>query len=251
MSIVDKKRFKDGHYFGLPADFDDLFVKTRVELVKNIRGFVGTDLLLADVGCGNGNSLFLLSPFFAHADGIDLYPENQIVFEKIRSELNCSNCSFVIKDIESENLDRQYDRIICFEVIEHFKSEESVGKLFEILKDGGMLAITVPHKWWLFETHGARLPLLPWNRVPFFSWLPRPIHEKYANARIYTKQRIVKLLMKHGFEVKSAQLMTAPLDVLKDSALKRFLLKVVFRGQTTRNPFLATNVFVWAVKSKS
>ncbi|MBT3801118.1 MAG: hypothetical protein HOG05_08200, partial [Bacteroidetes bacterium] len=89
-------------------------------------------------------------------------------------------------------------------------------------------------------------PLLPWNRVPFFSWLPRPLHERWANARIYTKKRIVRLLEDSGFEVKEAKLMTAPLDVMKDSPLKRFLKKYIFRGKITKNPFLATNVFVWA-----
>jgi hypothetical protein len=81
-----------------------------------------------------------------------------------------------------------------------------------------------------------------------FSFLPRPIHEKYANARIYTKRRIVKLLKKHGFKIQKAVLMTAPLDVMKDSKLKRFLLKYIFKGPLTKNPFLATNVFVYAEK---
>ena len=250
MSIVDKKRFRDGHYIGLPADFDALFVKTRVQLVREIPDFTGIGFTLADVGCGNGNTLFLLAPDFSHCHGIDIFPENQLIFEHIKSDLKQDNCSFILKDIESEEVEPMYDRIVCFEVIEHFKSEDSVAKLYAMLKEGGMMAITVPHKWWLFETHGAHLPLLPWNRIPFFSWLPRRVHEKYANARIYTKKRIVNLLEKHGFEVKHALWMTAPLDVLKDSGLKRFLMKTFFKAATTSNPFLATNVFVWAVKNK-
>lgn len=250
MSIVDKNRFKDGHYIGLPADFDALFVKTRVQLVREIPAFTGKELTLADVGCGNGNTLFLLAPDFYICHGYDIFPENQLVFEQIKCDLKQDNCSFILKDIESEEVEPIYDRIVCFEVIEHFKSEDSVAKLYAMLKEGGMMAITVPHKWWLFETHGAHLPLLPWNRIPFFSWLPRSIHEKFANARIYTKKRIVNLLEKHGFEVKHALWMTAPLDVLKDSGLKRLLMKTFFKEATTSNPFLATNVFVWAVKNK-
>ena len=30
-----------------------------------------------------------------------------------------------------------------------------------VLKPGGRFIISVPNKWWIFETHGADLPLLP------------------------------------------------------------------------------------------
>jgi 2-polyprenyl-3-methyl-5-hydroxy-6-metoxy-1,4-benzoquinol methylase len=248
MSIVDKTRFKDGHYIGLPADYNDLFVRTRVELAKEIPGFLDKNATLVDVGCGNGNTVFLLAPFFKKSYGIDIFPENKKLFEEAKKEKGCNNCEFVLQNMEETEEVEKYDRLVCYEVIEHFKSEDTVGKLFQVLKKGGKLAITVPHKWWVFETHGAKLPLLPWNRVLFFSFLPRPIHEKYANARIYTKRRILKLLKKHGFKVQKAVLMTAPLDVMKDSKLKRFLLKYIFKGPITKNPFLATNVFVYAEK---
>ena len=117
-----------------------------------------------------------------------------------------------------------------------------------MLNPGGLAAISVPNKWWVFETHGAKLPLLPWNRVPFFSWLPRVIHERYANARIYTVQRIIHLMRKHGFTVIDHTYITAPMDVLKEGKLKRFLVKNIFTGDTTKVPFLSTSIFVIAQK---
>ncbi len=123
-----------------------------------------------------------------------------------------------------------------------------MAKYYDALKPGGLIAITVPNKWWVFETHGAKLPLLPWNRVPFFSWLPRPIHERFANARIYTTKRIVDLMKKSGFEIMDVQLVTAPMDVLKAGKLKDWLLKNVFSTDTTTNPMLAVSVFVVAKK---
>ena len=112
----------------------------------------------------------------------------------MKKKLNVRNCEFKIFDIEKEKLNEKFDRIISFEVIEHLKDENNVKAYYEALKDGGLAAISVPNKWWIFETHGTRLPLLPWNRVPFFPWLPKPIHERFANARIYTKKRIKNLL---------------------------------------------------------
>jgi hypothetical protein len=111
-----------------------------------------------------------------------------------------------------------------------------------------MAAFSVPNKWWIFETHGARLPLLPWNRVPFFSWLPTPLHERWANARIYSKSRIKRLLEKHGFEVLDMQYIMAPMDVIKWKPLQQFLRKYVFNADTTSMPFKSVSIFIIAQK---
>ena len=171
-------------------------------------------------------------------------------FETYRDAHSITNCDYKIVDVTNEKASTQYDRIISFEVIEHLSSEDGVQYYFDSLKPGGMMAISVPNKWWPFETHGAKLPLLPWNRVPFFSWLPRPIHERYANARIYTKGRIQKLLEKHGFEVVDYCYVTTPLDVLNDSWIKRFLLKYTFKTITTNLPIKAPAIFMVARKAK-
>jgi len=84
--------------------------------------------------------------------------------------------------------------------------------------------------------------------VPFFSWLPRPIHERYANARIYTKKRIKKLLKKHGFTILSTEYITAPMDVLPKGKLKDFVVNNIFNTDTTKVPFKATSLFIVAKK---
>src|SRR5207247_1410784 len=102
--------------------------------------------------------------------------------------------------------------------------------------------ISVPNKAWIFETHGARLPLLPWNRVPFFSWLPKSIHDRYANARIYSKREITGILSKHHLNIKHAEYITAPMDVVSIGWLKRFLRSTVFVNDTTPIPFFSTSI---------
>ncbi len=248
MTGVDNTLFEEGHYLGKPADFDAKFLQWRTHLVKSTEGFCGGELDLVDIGCGNGAAIFLVSDAFKHCHGIDINDRHQKAFELERERQGITNCSFEVLDIEEEPHGTQYDRLTSFEVIEHLREEDSVTRYADLLKEGGEAIFTVPHKWWIFETHGANLPLLPWNRVPFFSWLPKPLHERYANARIYTKGRIRKLLEKSGFEVVDLIYITAPLDVLKDSGLKRFFTKYVFTGPTTKNPVLATNIFVHARK---
>ncbi|MBO9573547.1 MAG: class I SAM-dependent methyltransferase, partial [Chitinophagaceae bacterium] len=200
-----------------------------------------------EAGCGSGATITRLANRFKESIGADIYDYAEPF--KYQVEKNKAvNCSFRQIDLEKELPEQQFDRLISFEVIEHLKREDSIVSYYNVLKEGGMAAITVPNKWWIFETHGAKLPLLPWNRVPFFSWLPKPIHERYANARIYTAGRIRKLMEKHGFTVIDMFYITAPMDVLKEGKLKRLVTKYIFRKNTTSVPFLSTSIFVMAQK---
>jgi len=245
---VPDELFRGDHYLGRPADFTDKIVERRVRLAKQIDEFVGKEYSLLDIGCGNGASMALFASSMATCTGIDIEDVHQDEFDVYVKDQDIKNCSFKKFDIEKGPPDIRYDRIISFEVIEHLRDERNVKFYYDALNEGGIAAISVPNKWWIFETHGARLPLLPWNRVPFFSWLPRPVHERFANARIYTKKRIRKLLEHAGFNVEKIEYVTAPLDVLKESRFKRLFIKYIFKGDTTRWPFLATSLFIVARK---
>ena len=246
MTRVDETLFEGSHYLGRPADYTDKIITRRIDLVKQIPGFCDKNLRLLEIGSGNGATLLLMSPVMKDCTGIDIYEGHKEVFEKIKNEKGITNCRVFIKNIEEEDLDEQFDRLICFEVIEHLNDENNVKRFTKCLKPGALCAFSVPNKWWIFETHGARLPLLPWNRIPFFSWLPKPIHERLANARIYTKPRIKNLLENTGFEILEMKYVMAPMDVLKEGALKRWLIKNVFNTDTTNVPFLSTSIFIVA-----
>jgi cyclopropane fatty-acyl-phospholipid synthase-like methyltransferase len=246
MTRVDETLFEGEHYLGRPADHTDKIITRRVELVKQIPGFCGKNLTLLEIGCGNGATLLLMSDSMKECLGVDVYEGHKKVFEQVKAERGITNCEVIIENIEENDLGGKYDRLICFEVIEHFSNDENVKRFMRWLKPGALCAISVPNKWWIFETHGAKLPLLPWNRVPFFSWLPKPIHERFANARIYTRPRIKHLLQNAGFEILDMKYITAPMDVLKEGWLKRTLTSSVFKDNTTQVPMLSTSIFVVA-----
>ncbi len=248
MTYVDPKLFSGEHYMGKPANYADRIVARRVRILESFPEFLNTKMDCVEIGCGNGASMELLKDRFRIIDGIELFEGHKAEFEEMVQRTGAGNLSFRALNIEKESIGRTYDRLISFEVIEHLESEDSVSAYAKALNSGGLAAISVPNKWWIFETHGARLPGLPWNRVPFFSWLPRPLHERWANARIYTRRRIVKLMEKHGFEVLKTCYVTAPMDVLREGRLKRFIISNILKNDTTGIPFFSTSVMLLARK---
>jgi 2-polyprenyl-3-methyl-5-hydroxy-6-metoxy-1,4-benzoquinol methylase len=247
---IPKPLFReDGHYLGRPADFEDRIIDRRIRLVKQFPSFFGKNLELLDIGCGNGASMFKIANKMKHCQGIEITDEHLSEFNKFKKDRNIGNCDYLIADVVSSKPQRPYDRIISFEVIEHLENESGVEFYYNSLKKGGLMAITVPNKWWIFETHGAKLPLLPWNRVPFFSWLPKPIHERFANARIYTKRGILELLRRYNFEIIKCQYVMAPMDVLPKGRFKDLVINLFFNKDTTKVPFKATSIFVLARKN--
>ena len=246
---VPKELFKeDGHYLGRPADATDVIISRRVNISKQIPGFLNKEKTVLEIGCGNGATLFLLAKEFKQLDGIEVNEDHLKAFNHTKEKEGINNCSYAIKDVVNSKVEKQYDRVISFEVIEHLESHSGLNYYYDSLKKDGMLVISVPNKWWIFETHGAKLPLLPWNRVPFFSWLPKFIHSKYANARIYKKREIIALLSEYGFKVEEAKYITAPMDVLPKGKFKNFIIKTFFNSELTKSPFKSPSIFVVATK---
>lgn len=237
---------------GKPAGQSDLIVQRRMDIVSRFEGFFHRGARVLDLGCGNGATMLLMSDRVAEVDGVDISEENREAFEAQKTRGAVTNCRFLVLGVEEIDESERYDRIVSFEVLEHLPDDrEAAGKMYRLLKPGGEAVVSVPNKWWIFETHGARLPLLPWHRVPFFSWLPNWLHRRFAKARIYTRRRIGRLLKEAGFEILDVAYVTAPMDAVGSPALQRFLRRFFFRTATTRVPFLATSVLVHVRKSET
>jgi ubiquinone/menaquinone biosynthesis C-methylase UbiE len=235
---------------GKPADYGQYILQRRYALAKAYapEAFEHGGFYL-DVGCGNGAQTALFTKHFDRWMGIDVEEERLNEFRRVVG----NDPKADIRQYDGDHIpcdDNSVDVLSCIEVIEHTRSDTAtIRELHRVLKNGGTAIVTVPNKWWIFETHGANLPLLPWNRVPFFSWLPKSIHSKYAKARIYRKNQIEQLVKQAGFEIKKSLYVTAPMDMIKFEALQSFVRKAIFRNDETRVPFLSTSVMLILHKS--
>ena len=235
---------------GTPSAYTDLIHRRRIQILEEEPGFLGKGGAILDVGCGNGASLLLLAAHFEHCHGIDLSEHCLQTFEQQLQARSIQHCTMECADIEQEFGEADsFDRLISFEVLEHVGDDIALAqRMLRCLKPGGVLAVSVPNKWWIFETHGAYLPLLRWNRVPFLSWLPQSLHRRIARARNYKKSDILGVLRQAGLEVVNLHYITAPMDRLRPPRLQSLARRWFFGSSTTSVPFLATSILVIARK---
>ncbi|MFI5202640.1 MAG: class I SAM-dependent methyltransferase [Candidatus Kapaibacterium sp.] len=240
---------------GKPAEYGQFILDRRYKLAKAYarEAFAQSGFYL-DVGCGNGAQTIFFARHFERWMAIDVEEGRLAEFrrELERGSYESTTKRHEIVRYDGERIpveDNTVDMLTCIEVIEHTRSDtQTVQELFRVLRPGGTAIITVPNKWWIFETHGANLPLIPWNRVPFFSWLPKRIHSKYAKARIYRKAQIETLIRDAGFEIQRSVYVTAPMDMVRPARLQSFVRRAFFRNDATRIPFLSTSVMIVATK---
>ncbi len=231
---------------GKPVDFGQEIVKRRARLTNTLISL--QNKIVLDFGCGNGAQT---CEFINSGCKILAADVIRVHLNKLAEYLRSQNLSTILPvQYDGAHLpiaNESIDVVLSYDVLEHVQDESAaLREIRRVLKPGGEIILSVPNKGWVFETHGARLPVLPWNRVPFFSWLPRIIHRRFAKARIYRKKDIVRLLRDHSFEILRADHVTAPMDVVKNPRLKKILRGTLFGHDTTRLPFLATAILVHA-----
>ncbi|MFX0000790.1 MAG: class I SAM-dependent methyltransferase [Candidatus Hodarchaeota archaeon] len=105
---------------------------------------------ILDIGCGNGEFTRHFFKKYEEVYGIDISETAVELARKkniIAEQLDLDNCTKLPFE------PKFFDTIVCTEVIEHLFNFQSVFKLFhEVLKDEGILIVTVPNAgWWRFR----------------------------------------------------------------------------------------------------
>jgi 2-polyprenyl-3-methyl-5-hydroxy-6-metoxy-1,4-benzoquinol methylase len=236
---------------GKPAEYGQEIVKRRFRLTAATVALANKTVL--DFGCGNGAQTCEFAQAGCKILAVDVALGD---LQTLKQYLDRQSIDQIIP-IKYDGLhlpiaSGAVDLVLSFDVLEHVSDETTaLREMHRVLKRDGQIVLSAPNKGWIFETHGAHLPVLPWHRVPFLSWLPHRWHRRLARARIYRRRDIVRLLQAHSFEILNAQYITAPMDVVKNRRLKHLLRAFIFRGDTTRLSILATAILVHGRKISS
>jgi len=234
---------------GMPAAAGQFILERRARLVRPLLP-AGVDHLV-DFGCGNGAQSLMFSGDCERLTGFDVSDEFLADF---RREIGARGLEGRVSAVATGEGpipldDGAADVVISFTVLEHVSDERAaLAEMRRILRPGGKLILTVPNRWWIFETHGADLPLLPWNRVPLVSWWPKRLHDRWARARIYRMREIVGLLARSGFTIDDSFRMTAPMDMIRWEPLRRMARATLFGPDRAPTPFQATEIIVAATR---
>lgn len=131
-----------------------------------------SELDCIDVGCGGGEITAQLAPHFRHVIGIDVEPQN---IHRARSSVHQENLSFSIASAcHLPFNDSSFDVVVCAQVYEHVQNQQALaGEIWRIIKPGGICFFSGPNRLKIMEEHY-------W--LPFLSWLPRPLADRYLRA---------------------------------------------------------------------
>jgi SAM-dependent methyltransferase len=187
-----------------------------------------------DAGCGLGVYLPSLSLHSRKVVGIDIIREH---LNQAGSNAYKGNAQVACMSLEHIGLrDATFDFIICIETLEHVTNDESaVKELRRLLKPGGRIVISVPYKWFPFETHGvcigSRITSSPFGLgFPFLPFLPPSFRRRFATVRVYSACQLKKLLGKNNIYSKEVLFLMPGLDIFEKKTSLKFLTQLLRNG---------------------
>lgn len=128
----------------LQGEIDPVFAKRAEFILKAVEKEKPSKIL--DVGCGRGFYVNALSkyPFVKKVYGVDVSSSYISIAKKTKN----SKANFIKASIYKLPFkDKEFDLVICSEVLEHLKKEYAgLREIRRVLKHGGILLITVPNE---------------------------------------------------------------------------------------------------------
>lgn len=141
-------------------------------MVALLRESLGEGLAQAsalNLGCSTGLIDEYIAPHVASMTGVDI---DEPAIKLAKSRRNAPNLRFEIGD--AMNLafaDESFDIVICSQVYEHVPDAyRLMEEIRRVLRQGGVCYFAATNKWAPIEKH---------HRLPFLSWLPQRLADRY------------------------------------------------------------------------
>jgi SAM-dependent methyltransferase len=128
--------------------------------------------------------------------------------------------------------DGYFDTVTLIEVLEHVEDEyDSLTEIRRVLSKDGRLYVSVPNRYFPFETHGMLIgDHFVQHNVPFITWIP-PLHRRISEARSYTYSSLKRLLEEVGFMVSAPEYIMPPFE--KSPLAQKWFAPVAERVETS------------------
>lgn len=166
------KKYQTGYSEINPSLFDDnaRIIKAK-KIFAIIYNFSNSNLnlkLCLEVGCSTGMNTNYLADSLCECIGIDI-DEKAVKFGFLHRK---ENVNFIVGDAMLLPFRKNFfDIIVCNHVYEHVPdSNVLVKEIFRVLKPGGFCYFVAGNKFSVVEGH---------YKLPFLSWLPKPVANKY------------------------------------------------------------------------
>lgn len=182
---------------------------------------------ILDIGCSFGHILKKLTPPHGLGIGIDM-----------DTNLGAATGNVFFLRADAENLpfrDSSFDVVICNHVYEHTDDAAALlSEIYRILDNDGACYFAGPNKYELIEPHYG---------LPFLSWLPRSLADRYMRIagkgdsypeKPFSPPRIRRLLTKFRVTSYTGKILRDPVrfaatDILPVASVKRRVALLVYK----------------------
>lgn len=164
---------------------------TYSSIIKVLKPYAPNKIEILDIGCGSGTLSLYLASKGNKVKGIDVSKKAIKSCKQSAKNLGLTqNTNFIIGDFLKINIKEKFDLIICNEVLEHIKKDDSaISKIAKLLKNNGILILSVP---------SIEAPL-------YRLGLAKKFDKRVGHLRRYTFGKINKLIEKKKLKIINMQ----------------------------------------------